>query len=860
MTRSTIAAPVLLLAAGLLAAPVLLRAADCNANGTDDISDIASGASRDCNANVMPDECELADGAIAYEARLSFSTGFASGVLTEDFDGDGDIDIVATEFYSPRPETPPPLERDPSVVFIRNLGGGSFAPPERYPVPHKPYTAGAEDLDGDGDLDLLVMISEAGKLRVYRNDGGGTFGEPDVYDLPGWLRDGNVTADMDGDGDPDVVLFSWGPDQVALLINDGDGAFSTGTTIAVARPYHMGLADLEGDGDIDIAMDTASSEESVEASFIVLLNDGTGTSFDRADHPLGAYPQEIALADIDSDGDLDFLAGRAPSLASGRPRDVAVFRNRGDGQFDQAPSLQAGQRGHLVHTADLDGDGDMDVLTASDGLYGDRESLAIFINQGTGLFSPAVKHTVGDEPEQIEVRDLNGDGKPEILVLNYFGLSLSVLRNAGGGVFDAPAEFPTNGAAPRMSSADLDGDGDTDVATANFNSDESIVILENITGGEFTRGCIDFLRGDVNTDGNLSLSDIIMLRRFLFDGAAVPACLDSADATDNDSLNLCDAIAILRVLFQNPGWTQSLAEPSLVPGPDPTPFGVDPPHSCDPGFPQGPTLPLGCLEYSVEPPQDSADLLRIGDVTAAPGAEVRLPIHLTTTLEIDAVQLIVSYDPAVLEIDAETALSFEDTFFETADHPFGAASVDASNGLLVAGIAGDLILSGHEVGPGEDIRIAWLNARVKDDAPSGRVPVDLSNGPDGLGVGPYRLRNELTHRGEARFASFFPELDGAVLSIVGDQTLFVRGDSNGDEKVDISDAVSTLGALFSSAGDLSCEDAGDANDDGFLDISDPIYTLNHLFHGGSAIPEPHPEAGADPTADGLYCFGPGSGG
>jgi hypothetical protein len=858
MKRSTIAAPVLLLAAGLLASPVTVRAADCNANGSDDIADIASGASRDCNANVVPDECELAEGAIAYEARLGFSTGTTSDILTEDFDGDGDIDIVATELWSPRVEEPPPEEWDPSVVFLRNLGGGTFAAPERYPVTDSPNIAEAEDLDGDADLDLLVLITGAGQLWVYRNDGGGTFADRDMYDVPGWIKiEGrrNITRDMDGDGDRDVVLPSLGFDRITVLINQGDGTLSTGSSVAVVRPFFVEFGDVDADGDIDVVMDTASSPESLEASFVVLRNNGLGTSFERADYPLGAYPQEIALADIDGDGDPDFLAARGPSAASGRPRDVALFRNRGNGQFDQAPSLQPGHKAYLVRTADIDGDGDEDVLSASDGIYADRESLAIFINQGAGAFSSPVVHTVGDGPAQIEVRDLNRDGKPEILVLNQVGGSLSVLRNAGSGAFDAPVEFPTNGAGPRMSCADMDGDGDTDVATANWGADQTIRIVENITGGEFTQGCVDFMRGDVNTDGNVSLSDIIMLRRFLFDGAAVPACLDAADATDNDDLNLCDAIAILKVLLDNPGWSQSLAEPSLVAGLDPTPFGADPAHSCDGGFPQVPTLPLGCLAYDVEPPQDTADLVRIGDATAAPGEQVRLPIHLTTTLEIDAVQLVIEYDPSVLEIDPETAISFEDTFFGAIDNPFGLASVDETNGMLVAGIAGHLILSGREVGPGDDIRIGWLVARVKDDAPTGRVPVDLTNGPDGLGVGPYRLRNELTHKGEARFASFLPELEDAVLSIVGDQTLFVRGDSNGDEKVDISDAVRTLGGLFSSDGDLPCEDAGDANDDGTLDISDPIFTLNHLFQGGPAIPAPHPEAGADPTADGLYCFG-----
>jgi hypothetical protein len=81
---------------------------------------------------------------------------------------------------------------------------------------------------------------------------------------------------------------------------------------------------------------------------------------------------------------------------------------------------------------------------------------------------------------------------------------------------------------------------------------------------------------------------------------------------------------------------------------------------------------------------------------------------------------------------------------------------------------------------------------------------------------------------------------------------FVRGDSNGDARVDISDAVETLNSLFLSSGPIFCEDAGDANDDGRLDISDPIALLNALFLGGR-VPAPHPDPGFDATFDLLTC-------
>jgi hypothetical protein len=86
---------------------------------------------------------------------------------------------------------------------------------------------------------------------------------------------------------------------------------------------------------------------------------------------------------------------------------------------------------------------------------------------------------------------------------------------------------------------------------------------------------------------------------------------------------------------------------------------------------------------------------------------------------------------------------------------------------------------------------------------------------------------------------------------------FLRGDANGDGRVDISDPVATLLALFLGGPGLQCADAGDANDDGAIDVADAIFGLNALFTGGRPPPEPFPDCGEDPTADGLGCAGGG---
>ena len=96
-------------------------------------------------------------------------------------------------------------------------------------------------------------------------------------------------------------------------------------------------------------------------------------------------------------------------------------------------------------------------------------------------------------------------------------------------------------------------------------------------------------------------------------------------------------------------------------------------------------------------------------------------------------------------------------------------------------------------------------------------------------------------------------LDTHLMVTAADGKLFVRGDSNGDGQLDISDPIRTLNYLFAGGVTVACQDAADANDDGGVDISDAVYSLNFLFAGGKDIPPPISKSGMDPTDDTLGC-------
>ena len=83
---------------------------------------------------------------------------------------------------------------------------------------------------------------------------------------------------------------------------------------------------------------------------------------------------------------------------------------------------------------------------------------------------------------------------------------------------------------------------------------------------------------------------------------------------------------------------------------------------------------------------------------------------------------------------------------------------------------------------------------------------------------------------------------------------FIRGDSDGDGSISITDAIRLLGFLFAGGVKPACDDAADADDDGTITITDAIVILGYLFLGQGSFPPPFPEAGQDPTQDGLGCF------
>jgi hypothetical protein len=236
-----------------------------------------------------------------------YSADSPGDITLGDMDGDGDLDIAVVSLYNGYPNS----NTGQAVSILLNKGQGQFSPSTLLYVNSRPSHAVLGDVDGDGDLDMLVAATKA---SISFNDGSGNFTSGSIYTATIATTYGAndvALADVDGDGDLDAVIANY--TQVSVRLNNGSGVFSGGTDLPVSGvTTNLVVGDLNGDGYLDFATGSATAR-----SLSVRLNLGNGTFGGGADYPVSFQPGSLALGDLDGDGTLDLVAGNAnPAFAS----------------------------------------------------------------------------------------------------------------------------------------------------------------------------------------------------------------------------------------------------------------------------------------------------------------------------------------------------------------------------------------------------------------------------------------------------------------------------------------------------------------------------------------------------------------
>lgn len=538
----------------------------------------------------------------------TFTATFSSGSLSinsfdvGDVNGDGYDDVIeVTSDYSP----------SPNVVVMINNGTGSFTQSNTYyPYPANIYYASLADLDKDGDLDLVAYKYQnaAYQLMTMINNGSGAFSSPTAYSLSNnSVRP--ITGDVNGDGYADVVLASnsAGSYPVSVFMNDGTGNLLSATTVTTAS-YSWGgaaLADVNRDSKLDLLLAATSGP----AFYSVMLNNYTSTLPPTSTINSSTASQNAKLqvvADATNGGALiqgsatgtsnllTLQTASGSSLMSVTSTGAATFRSDTDSTtsfqiqsssgaslfstdttnkrisiggavnavdtlavpgtgiaFTSAPDTYTSYNPtYATETGDLDGDGDVDIVAASNG------KISIYKNNGDGTYAAKVDYTgnaIGSAFNHMALADLNGDGNPDIIEATNSSAIISVFLNNGAGAFSTKTDLVMpNTPTFAVVAADLDGDGDKDIAASS--GTKVSVFLNNGSGSFGTKvdytgtGTLEGLdAADIDSDGDadlvaLNVSGTMQAQTFLNNGngtfgAAVNTTI-SATASSGGNISL----------------------------------------------------------------------------------------------------------------------------------------------------------------------------------------------------------------------------------------------------------------------------------------------------------------------------------
>ena len=396
---------------------------------------------------------------------ITAAADLAFSVFAADLDGDGDPDVLSAS------------QGDDKIAWYENTDGlGSFGPQQVITAnANGASSVFAADLDGDGDQDVLSTSGGGGKIAWYENtDGLGSFGPEQIITLAAIVPLSVFAADLDGDGDQDVLSASWIDDKIAWYeYTDGLGTFGPQQVITslAGKAFSVFAADLDGDGDQDVL--SASQFDNKIAWYE--NTDGLGNfGPQQVITTLANGAVSVFAADLDGDGDQDVLS------ASFRHDKIAWYENTdGLGTFGpQRVITTLADDARSVFAADLDGDGDQDVLSAS----ASDDKIAWYENtDGLGSFGPQrVITTLADHPISVFAADLDGDGDQDVLSANRDDDKIAWYENvgptitvtctpvnppivipAGGGSFAFDFELVNNGASAETVDIwfDIDGPG-----------------------------------------------------------------------------------------------------------------------------------------------------------------------------------------------------------------------------------------------------------------------------------------------------------------------------------------------------------------------------------------------------------------
>lgn len=327
------------------------------------------------------------------------------------------------------------------------------------------------DFNRDGKIDAVVAGADQdfnAVLQVYLGNNNGTFQPPQSISVaPMQWTSALRTGDLNRDGIADLVVggeYSSGQPVVRALLGNGSGGFSAGQSYTLSSEIGaLTSGDFNGDGKVDV----------ISSGGEVLLGNGVGGFIYGTPVSLpGVFgTQFVAAADFNNDSKLD-LAFAVYTTG------LAIVLGNGNGTFGPPSFLPTGGTAYCLTVADLNKDGNMDVITA------DRQTnnAYTFLGNGNGTFQAAKLSGGFGVPFRLVVTDIDQDGKLDLVAANGTVTDITVLPGRGDGNFQSALRYYTGQYGRSVLPADVTGDGKGDLVALGGSSPGSyLMVLRNIS-------------------------------------------------------------------------------------------------------------------------------------------------------------------------------------------------------------------------------------------------------------------------------------------------------------------------------------------------------------------------------------------